>query len=339
MANKYFVLATGNNNWSSTGTWSANSNGTPTGASVPTSADNVYPSSSIATGATLTIDSTANCLNMDWSGVISSPIFNVSNGVNVYGTVIKFYNAMSMVGSAIISPQSASNCVVTTNGMVLSCGFEPHFNSLADNFSTTGSITPDLSGTFNTNGFTVNCLNFNDGGYASGRTLTLGSSTINCSGYFRWTAGNTITANTSTINCSGNFSGGGITTYNIVNLTGATSTISDSNTFAQLNLTPAVTQTFKFTDGSNQTVTTANLSGTLGHIHTLTGTSTGGWTITKAGGGTIALKYVDVSYSTGNPVSTWSASVSKDSGYNTNWTIIKTIKNLLRAMKALNYWI
>ena len=78
----------------------------------------------------------------------------------------------------------------------------------------------------------------------------------------------------------------------------ATSTISGSNTFAALNGTPATTQTLEFTDGTTQTVTASNLSGSAGHVHTLTGTSTGGWSLAKTGGGTVFADYVNITYST-----------------------------------------
>jgi hypothetical protein len=72
----------------------------------------------------------------------------------------------------------------------------------------------------------------------------MGASIINCTSYGYIGAGAlTVTANTATINCSGNFAGGGITTYNIVNLTGATSTVSGNNTFAELNVSAATTVT------------------------------------------------------------------------------------------------
>jgi len=142
--------------------------------------------------------------------------------------------------------------------------------------------------------------------YANARTLTLGSSIFNCTSWDYTGSNLTVTANTATINCSGNFAGGGITTYNIVNLTGATSTISGSNTFAELNLASGTTQTITFTDVSTQTVTDADLGGTAGFIHTLTGTGVAGWAITKAGGGYIIADYLDLSYSTGVPVDTWS---------------------------------
>ena len=159
---RYFVLPTGNSNWSSTGTWdsltSVYSTGTATftntstdvtgsgttwtsgmngdyivsttntlykistvnsttdltltgnyvqptlsgvayiigtlatTASVPTSADSVY-AGTIGTGATLTVDATADCLNMDWTGATNTPTLNIANRtVHTYGNVTFILN-------------------------------------------------------------------------------------------------------------------------------------------------------------------------------------------------------------------------------------------------------
>ena len=46
MTTKYFVLAVGDNNYSSTGTWSLLADGSVTGAPVPGTTDDVRPSTS-----------------------------------------------------------------------------------------------------------------------------------------------------------------------------------------------------------------------------------------------------------------------------------------------------
>lgn len=89
MANRYWVGGTGS--WSDTAHWSTTSGGTG-GASVPTSADNVYfdANSFTATGQTVTVAVETNCLDMDWTGVTNNPTFysNIGNAQNIYGDLI-----------------------------------------------------------------------------------------------------------------------------------------------------------------------------------------------------------------------------------------------------------
>jgi hypothetical protein len=65
------------------------------------------------------------------------------------------------------------------------------------------------------------------------------------------------------------------------------------------------TQTVTHTDGTVQTVASVTVSGLSGGIHTLRGTGTAGWGITKTGGGFIYGNYIDVRYSVGSPAFTW----------------------------------
>jgi hypothetical protein len=116
--------------------------------------------------------------------------------------------------------------------------------------------------------------------------------------------------------------GGGLTTYNIVNLTGATSTITGNNTFARLALPPATTQTITFTDSSTQTASTFALSGSSGHVHTLQGSSTGGWNLVYAGSTYAPQWYISISRCTATPTNIFRAVTSTDGNNNVHWTFI-----------------
>jgi hypothetical protein len=67
------------------------------GASEPATTDNVYPSNTVPTSATLTVDVTAYCQDMDWTGAANNPSFNSSgHNINIYGNST-FINAMTIV--------------------------------------------------------------------------------------------------------------------------------------------------------------------------------------------------------------------------------------------------
>jgi hypothetical protein len=329
--NRYFVLATGNNNWSSTGTWSANSNGSPTGASVPTSADAVLPSSSIGTGATLTADAVVYFASMDWTGCANTPTLSDSAGSQwrIYGNVT-FISGMnvSMTQSIYIwgvcTWKSAGKNIgasigITNVGSLI----------LGDAMSLTGGNELTLddgsvgSHDFNTNGksFTTDGT-INISGTQT-RTFNISGSTVTCA---TWTA-TTTTGLTFTTDASSKvvitgrttFNGGSLTNYPEVDLNGSgTTTITGSNTFANLVLLSSVTQTIQFTDGTTQTVTNCSFSGSSGYVHTLKGTSTGGWTLTCTTG-TITAGWMNITYSTATGGATFNAVASVDSLHNSGW--------------------
>jgi hypothetical protein len=296
-------------NYSSVNSWSAASGG-QCGASVPTTADNVYPDANSFTAASqvLTVDATSYCLDMDWTGATNNPTFAHNAIMIIYGNYTGIA-AMSHTGVSAMACYATSGTVSWFFGASLSCDTGLAASAGTAEMSIQDEVTCRYlflrTGNIITNGNTINCVAFRSA-YTSARILTPSSSVINCSSYWDATGANfTLAANTSTINCAGNFSGNSITTYNIVNLNGATSTVAGSNEYAELNLDPAQTQTITFTDGTTQTADDANLSGSAGHIHTLRGSSTGGWTIAKTGGGTVYADYINLSYSTGTPANTW----------------------------------
>jgi len=295
-------------NWSDAAThWAAASGGAPNVANLPTSTSNVHfdANSFSIGGQTVTIDATAYCLDMDWTGATNTPSLTGSGiQFRTYGD-ITFIEAMNVgtlklyfYGVGVQNLTSAGNSI---GGVVYNYGAT--LTLLDDAIFVSFYIT---SGNLVTNNHSLSVSVF-DSRYVSTRTFTFGSSIINVSIHYKVTGTNlTVTPNTATINCSGKFEGGDIATYHIVNLTGATSTISGSNTFAELNFNPAIAQVITFTDGTTQTVTDADWSGTAGNIHTLQGTGVAGWTCAKAGGSFLEFDYLDLSYSTASPVDTWS---------------------------------
>ena len=331
MANRYCVLVTGNNNYGDVTTWSANSNGVPTGATVPGNSDFIYPSTLIAAGATLVVNaSNRSCARMDWTGVANSPAITFTKNITSLGNVtIAAGMTINGSGSLIFGTNDAT---LITNGVVMGCSIIQAATGktllLGANL-TMGDYSSIYvyDGTLDTNNKTVICADFGDGGSTDAKTITLGSSVINAAhvaGAWSFASGGlTLSPNTATINIGtpSQFDGGSSSNYNIVNLVGAGSyTITGSNSFAQLNPAAGATITISFTDGTTQNIGNNGLSGSAGHVHTLQGTSTGGWNINYTGAGRLSMDYVAVTYSTATPDHIfYDYPHGTDNGHNTHW--------------------
>ena len=241
--------------------WSLASGG-QCGASVPTSGDNVYFNANSFTAASqvLTIDATANCLNMDWTGSLNTPAFKLSAFFSTYGNVT--LSGMTVSASTEYWAFKGTGNL-TTNGITIDCrpaiGWvgESGIISLVGTFTTSGFVYM-CSGTLITANNTINTNGFIDGGGAESKTLTLGTSVINCTSWELTGTNNIMTSQAHTINVSGTgvFTGNGLS-YGTVNLNGTAHTISGSNTFVKLtrNGTATKTDTLTLTAGTTQTVT------------------------------------------------------------------------------------
>ncbi len=273
MANRYAILPAATTSlYSATSTWSDSSGGA-TGASVPTPTDSVYVDAlSVAgAGAILRISTSgAVCLNMDWTGATNSPQLLINGGVlNFYGS-LTFIAAMTVTGSdyGLVANGSLDTMTITSNGLTI--------NRYLDTGSFTGTLTLNdalslssllyhNSGTVVTNNQTVTLTGVFNLQSAGVKTLTLGSSTINCVGWNYSGSNLTLTANTATINVSGTgaFAGGAITTYNNINLNGTAHTVSGAFTCVILtrNGTATKTDSVTFTSGTTLTCTTCAMIG------------------------------------------------------------------------------
>ena len=286
----YFVLATGINNWGDNSTWSTTPDGLGVPHAPPGAGDNVYPSSLIASGATLSINADANCNNMDWTGVTNNPCLagGSSRYLTIYGNLI-FSANMTMTFSGILVMAQWAPQSLTTNGLTISCnialgGDNTSTKTLLDDLNMPGkTFYPIQSARIDTNDKTVTCGTFNPQG--TGGIINLGASIINCNAWIMG-AGNTLNAGTSVIKVTGTgtFSGGGYS-YNEVQLNDVYHAVDDTNTFAILSGNSTIGQSIYFSDGTTQTITgSINLSGSSNNFHTLRGSSNGGWTISKVSG-------------------------------------------------------
>jgi hypothetical protein len=312
-------------NWNTVQAWAATSGGTG-GAAIPTSAENALFDANSFTAASqvVTVDATASCLNMDWTGATNTPTLALSTNTLIPFGNVTFITAMSTTTGVGGQIRWADDGSLTTNGLNIVAtylGVQIGGKTLTfnDNFSMTG-ILYIPRGVLNTAGKTVICTDFLATA-SEAKTITLSSSIISCASWvIGGTPSPTLTANTSTINCSGSFTGGGLTTYNTVKLTGATSTITGNNTFATLGFTRAGVQTITFTDGSTQTVGALTRdAGTS--IKTLRGSGAAGWNIAYNGASYISQDYFSISRSAATPAVNkfYAGTHSTNGGNNIGW--------------------
>lgn len=315
-------------------TWASSSGGTPnTGTALSnssTTVDLVFDANSFtAAGQEIDADISGGtaCNNFTWTLATNNPTLSGTHDMAIYGNAV-LIAAMTYTGSTGLDFYGASS-TLTTNGCAMSStggselGTYAGSLTLQDTLNCNGTTLVCEVGTLNTNGQTVNnCGLFTDGGVAGAKSVILGASVINTATWSFAAGGLSLTANTSTINITGasQFDGGS-QTYNIVNFQATgTYTITGSNTFAQFNLASGATQTITFTDTTTQTAASLSLSGSAGNVHTLQGSSTGGWNITYTGAGQLLMDYISVSYSTANPDNTfYDYTHGTDGGNNTHW--------------------
>jgi len=214
MANRYWVGGTGTWDASTTTNWSTSSGGA-SGASAPTSSDNVFfdVNSNVVTGAFIVTLGTGNidCLDFTASGLDGAMTLTASN-LNVYGNWSSpATNFTILTGTTVnfVTPTGASNTIntsgVSLGGVGILFGFSVASTgtiTLASSLTTTGTLTL-TSGTLTTAGFAVSVAGIS---HSTGTfTLNLGASAVTLTGTsaFNVTAsGFTLNAGTSTITCN-----------------------------------------------------------------------------------------------------------------------------------------
>ena len=240
------------------------------GASVPTSADNVFFDA--ASGAvTCTVTATANCLSLNFTGFTGT--FAGSNAIQIAGS-LTLSASMTLTATSTLAMTASSGAIsITSAGRTIpgqlvtgSAGVSTATFSLQDALSVTGALTV-TAGTFTTNNFNVTASSLSSSN-SNTRTINLGSSTVTLSGsasvvQFSDTTGMTFNAGTSTIVLSSatspnlNVAATGLTFYD-VSFTGANATqqqVSGANTFRNLTVAGRASAGIKlFVVTSNQTI-------------------------------------------------------------------------------------
>lgn len=292
MADRYAV-ATGN--WNSTATWSATSGGAP-GASVPSSADDVYLNA--ASGSiTVTFSATGNCRSLDCTGYTGT--LAGGNGFNLSGPVFTVSSTMTWTQNASIQFNFNGTVNVTTNGKSLPCAFTVNSTSttlsLMDALTITNGIFVTF-GTFTTNNYAVTATQLSSSN-SNARTINLGSSTVTLTSTantinFSALTNLTFNAGTSLLVLSGSTSeigvgAAGLSFYNLSS-TGTsvgTVTVNGANTFnnltfsgttaaglkiVSLSASQTVSGTLTLSAGTDATMRTFVRSDTIGTTRTLT---------------------------------------------------------------------
>lgn len=336
MADRYWVGGSGN--WNTTASWSASSGGA-SGASIPTSADNViFNSASSASDYTVTVNATANCLAFTASAPASgnmtlagSSTLNIYDGTTLYsGLVVSYTGTLTYLGSA------ARN--LTTNGCVVNCNITLNNASATltfqDNFvgSTTTLLTL-TTGHLNFNNKNVKCARLVSTGSAT-RTVTFGNGLINFYTVSSLTVlnfantGLTVNANSSSILVDGTGTGarflicGNQTLNNVTFNVPATTQIGFITSSATMNtFICSAGATLVFTAGQTYTFSSFSADGTVDNptviLESPYGTNAN---IVKAGGGTVNMSRVSIREMTATPANTWYADLSQDRGGNSGIT-------------------
>lgn len=238
MANRYWVGGTAN--WDGTaGTKWATTSGGAGGASVPTTADDVFFTSSSTGTCTIATGNTGaksiNCTG--FTGALSGTSnITVAGGMTLATGISYIYSGIitfTGTGTLISAGKSLASIIVSGAGITLTLG---------DALSCNGNFTVS-EGNFNTANYSFTCSGSLSSATANLRSISLGSSTVTISGSIDFSPSTNLTFNagTSQINLSSLaiINSGGTTFYN-VSYTGNTSgtrIISGSATFNNLTLT------------------------------------------------------------------------------------------------------
>ena len=331
MAARYWVGGSGN--WDGSTTHWSDTSGGAGGFSIPTAADDVYfDALSHTTDYTVTLSQPGNCLNINFTNPASGTLtFGGTSNMNVYGNFTIFSTIIWLNNSVITFIATTTGKTITLNSVVLS-NVSVTFNgnggewTLQDTFNIGGILTL-TAGTLITNNQTVTCGYLTISG-ALTRTLTLGSSTINATGWTAQTATNlTFNANTSTIALSSvnNATYFNNLTYNIVTFSPGSSKVFDISgaTFATLTITGGADD-YELNFTGNFTVSgTLTINGNSNVYRLLIASSVNGTarTLTAAA---VSMSYVDIQDITGAGAGSWNLSSitggSGDCGGNTNIT-------------------
>ena len=262
MPDRYWVGGTDSWNGTAGTKWSATSGG-PGGASVPTTADDVFfnASSGVGTvtiGAANTGARSINCTG--FTGTLAG-----SAGITVAGSVTlvpamtcTYDGSLVITGTGTLTSAGKTLGRIEINGSGITVG-------LGDAVTTVGfNDFVVTQGTFNTNNFNITCSSFTSNN-ANVRTINLGSSTITAvgSGVFFTTSTNlTFNAGTSQINITpvnGSLNAGSQTFNNVTFTATALSVqsrvVNGTPTFANFTLTASVVGTSILQLNSNFTVT------------------------------------------------------------------------------------
>jgi hypothetical protein len=272
--NKYWNLA-GTQNWSATG-WSTSSGGTPAANDFPLAQDTCIFDDTGSAG-TVTFNAAWNIGTINASGRTSAMTLAGSVAVSIYGNVT-YGSGITPTASGNWPFQGTTTQTFTTAGKTLASGITINNPSCVfqhgDAYTSGGTITV-TRGSYTTQNYNISVQSILSNN-TNTRAITLGTSTVTCSGSVPFqfqtatAAGLTFSGASSTINLSvtsaKTFNGGG-QTFGTVSSTGGTTnplTITGSNTFG--TLTNSARTYLIFTSGTTQTVTNFTYTGDVSNV-------------------------------------------------------------------------
>lgn len=340
MTDKYWVGMTAS--WDATaGTKWALTPGGVGGQAVPTNSDNVY-FDALSGAVTVTVAASAACANLDFTGVAGLTAFTGtfagSSALNIAGSLTLSASMTRTYTGAITFSSTATGKTITLNGKTTASAVT--FNgagggwTLQDAWNNGSGAITLTNGSLNINGNTATWGVFSSDN-SNTRTLTLGASTINCTGWdFTTTTGLTFTCGTSIINFTGTGNHHlGAQTYATVNFIATSASLFENNTFTNLSRTNTSGYGIFYITGNSQTVTgTFTVTGnnnSNNRILVSSGQATAGVssTVTAA---TVSLANVDFQDVIGAGAATWSGTSIGNCGRNSGITFTTPVNR---------YWI
>lgn len=259
--------------------WAATAGG-PTGASVPTTADDVFFDATSSGTCTIATGNTGarsiNCTG--FAGTITgTAAITVAGSVTLVAAMTYTHTgtmALTGTGTLTTAGKTFSGIIVSGPGITVTLG---------DALNLGGRILTLTQGTFVAANYNITCSSFLSSN-SNTRTLTMGSGLWTLSGTgTMWstatTTGLTLNKDTANILLSSpstsarTFSGGGLN-FNRLTIGGATTTsttsIAGANTFTELASTKTVAHTITITvTASGMTIDTWSITGTAGNVVTV----------------------------------------------------------------------
>lgn len=347
MADRYWVGGSGSWFSGNTANWSATSGGSG-GASVPTSADDVFFNASSG-GGTVNKSGAVPCASLNMTGFSgtfdSSGLgdLTVSGSVTIPSTVFLDTGWVSTTSNLVINPSAASTVDIAPNWPTnitfagTSTATLQRNIVVGPNGGTTVGVLTLTSGTFDAATYNVTA-NFFVSNSGTTRTLTLGSGTWTLRNTFGtiWNVTSTnltLNSGTSTIVFSRTafsggsgrtFAGGGLTYYNLTISNDTTNPnvftdITGSNTFNTFSSTLTAAHLLRFAAFDTNTFTTFNVSGSSGNIISLNSTSTGSRTNLSKASGTVNSSFLSIRDNDATGGATWTANNSTNVSNNIGW--------------------
>jgi hypothetical protein len=300
MANRYYVGGTGD--WHDTAHWSTTSGGS-SGASIPTSSDDVFINASSGFGAGGTIGFSTDDIVFHDITANSGHSWTITDGG---GWNIRCYGSIVLESTATISNHLSiqGTGTIQTNGADFTVYFTIQGNNTLAGNLVTGVDIDIQNATFDANDFNITARTI--AGYYS--TVYMGSGVWETLDYYNamndWSFifgdGITVYPETSTVKLSGTSTAfdSNYTFYNVwLNTTG--SYIKGNNTFNDIKITGG--KSVKFTTGNRQIINTFTPLGSSGNLVTIDSTNGSDPFYLFKPTGVVGSNYLDLSNSNTEP--------------------------------------